>query len=42
MSKTLEENGIDVLDNEMIDLGIDPAEHIPVIHLYFADDLTEG
>lgn len=42
MEKTLEENGVKDETTEFRDLGIDPDDHIPVIHLYFNDDLTEA
>lgn len=42
MEKTLEENGMEDETTEFFRLGIDPDEHIPVIHLYFNDDLTEA
>eukprot|EP00448_Togula_jolla_P029071 CAMPEP_0170638248 /NCGR_PEP_ID=MMETSP0224-20130122/38916_1 /TAXON_ID=285029 /ORGANISM="Togula jolla, Strain CCCM 725" /LENGTH=268 /DNA_ID=CAMNT_0010968327 /DNA_START=57 /DNA_END=859 /DNA_ORIENTATION=- len=41
MRKTLEENGVKDETEEFEKLGIDPDDHIPVIHLYFNDDLTE-
>lgn len=42
MQKTLEENGIKDETEEFQRLGIDGDDHIPVIHLYFDDDLTEA
>lgn len=42
MQKTLEENGMKDETVEFLRLGIDPDEHIPVIHLYFDDDLTQA
>jgi len=42
MNKTLEENGMKDETEEFIRLGIDPDDHIPVIHLYFNDDLSEA
>mmetsp|Transcript_43974 Transcript_43974/g.116245 ORF Transcript_43974/g.116245 Transcript_43974/m.116245 type:complete len:242 (-) Transcript_43974:80-805(-) len=42
MEKNLEENGMKDETEEFIRLGIDPDDHIPVIHLYFDDDLTEA
>jgi len=42
MDMTLEENGIKDETEELKSLGIDPDDHIPVIHLYFNDDLTEA
>lgn len=40
MNKTLSDNGIVDEAQECIELGMDPEEYIPVIHLYFDDDLT--
>mmetsp|Transcript_86251 Transcript_86251/g.239162 ORF Transcript_86251/g.239162 Transcript_86251/m.239162 type:complete len:249 (-) Transcript_86251:264-1010(-) len=42
MEKTLEENGVKDETEEFVRLGVDPDDHIPVIHLYFNDDLTEA
>merc|ERR1712061_388817 len=42
MEKTLEENGMKDETEEFQRLGIDPDDHIPVIHLYYQDDLTEA
>jgi len=42
MKKTLEENGMKDETVEFGRLGIDADDHIPVIHLYFNDDLTEA
>merc|ERR1719327_1815219 len=42
MSQTLEENGMKDETEEFMRLGIDPDDHIPVIHLHFLDDLTEA
>merc|ERR1712151_543914 len=42
MKKTLEENGMQDETAEFIRLGIDPDDHIPAIHIYFNDDLTEA
>merc|ERR1711959_533914 len=42
MRKTLEENGVKDESEEMERLGIDPDDHIPSLHLYFNDDLTEA
>jgi len=42
MQKTLEDNGMKDETEELVRLGIDPDDHIPVIHLYFDDDLTEA
>lgn len=40
MRKNLDENGIEDETKECLQLGIDPDEYIPAIHLYFDDDLT--
>ena len=40
MNMTLLENGIIDETRECEELGIDPDEYIPAIHLYFNDDLT--
>lgn len=40
MTKTLAENGIPDETEQCLDLGIDPEEYTPTIHLYFDDDLT--
>jgi hypothetical protein len=40
MNLSLTENGIPDETQECLSLGIDPDEYIPVIHLYFDDDLT--
>ena len=40
MNKSLEDNGIEDDTKECLELGIDPEEYIPTIHLYFDDDLT--
>mmetsp|Transcript_3223 Transcript_3223/g.4958 ORF Transcript_3223/g.4958 Transcript_3223/m.4958 type:complete len:226 (+) Transcript_3223:53-730(+) len=42
MTKTLAENGVPDEDTELDRLGIDPDDHVPVLHLYFNDDLTEA
>ncbi|EER16220.1 conserved hypothetical protein [Perkinsus marinus ATCC 50983] len=42
MEKTLEENGVPDEANLLKSLDVDPDEHIPVLHLYFNDDLTEA
>jgi hypothetical protein len=39
---TLAENGCEDTTEELETLGLDPDEHLPVIHLYFNDDLTEA
>ncbi len=44
MKKTVIENGVleaEALD-EMLHLGIDPDDHVPTLHIYFNDDLTEA
>ncbi|CBY09436.1 unnamed protein product [Oikopleura dioica] len=38
-TKTLEENGILDEDFELEELGMDPEQWIPAIHIYFNDDL---
>ena len=40
MAKNLEDNGMLDDYDEMIQLGIDPHEYIPTIHIYYDDDLT--
>jgi len=40
MTITLEENGVEDESEELAMLNMDPDEHIPVLHLYFNDDLT--
>lgn len=40
MTKTLEENGLKYENDIFNKLGWNEDEHLPVIHLYFADDLT--
>lgn len=40
MTLTLEENGVADDSEELAMLNMDPDEHIPVLHLYFNDDLT--
>jgi len=40
LTKTLTENGIPDETAEYIKLGMDPAQYIPAIHLYFEDDMT--
>lgn len=42
MGKTLDENGVKDESEEMERLGVDPDDHIPALHLYFNDDLTEA
>ena len=40
MDGTLQENHIPDETAECLQLGMDPEEYIPTIHLYFDDDLT--
>jgi hypothetical protein len=40
MSKTLDENGVPDESAELSRLGLDAGEFIPVINIYFKDDLT--
>lgn len=40
MAKNLEKNGIADEREELLELGMQPDEYIPAIHLYFNDDLT--
>ena len=40
MSKNLEKNGIVDEREELLELGMQPDEYVPAIHLYFNDDLT--
>lgn len=40
MSKTLEDNGIVDESEEFSRLGMDEADHIPTLHIYYNDDLT--
>ncbi|CBZ53625.1 conserved hypothetical protein [Neospora caninum Liverpool] len=40
MEQTLEENGIPDEEMRLRELGINPDDHIPTLHLYFNDDLT--
>lgn len=42
MELTLAENGVEDLTEEFAQLSIDPDEYIPVIHVYFNDDLTSA
>ena len=42
MSLTLSENGVEDLTEEFAALSIDPDEYIPIIHVYFNDDLTSA
>ena len=40
MSKTLDENQVQDEAEEFKELGMDPEFYVPVLHLYFNDDLT--
>ena len=40
MSKNLEKNGILDEREELLELGMQPDDYVPAIHLYFNDDLT--
>ena len=40
MSLNLEKNLIPDEREELLDLGMQPDEYVPAIHLYFNDDLT--
>ncbi len=40
MSKTLHANGVADEEEELQKLGLDPSEFIPVVQIYFKDDLT--
>ena len=40
MNATLAQNGIADETEECLQLGIDPEEYIPAVHIYFNDDLT--
>mmetsp|Transcript_3758 Transcript_3758/g.6414 ORF Transcript_3758/g.6414 Transcript_3758/m.6414 type:complete len:89 (+) Transcript_3758:491-757(+) len=40
MSRTMEENGMLEERDELIQLGIDPDEYIPCVHIFYDDDLT--
>lgn len=42
MELTLADNGVADLTEEFASLSIDPDEYIPVIHVYFNDDLTSA
>lgn len=42
MELTLEENGVADEAEEFAELEIDEDYYIPVVHLYFDDDLTEA
>ena len=40
MALNLERNGIHDEREELLELGMQPDDYIPAIHLYFNDDLT--
>jgi hypothetical protein len=40
MTLTLGENGVPDVSDEFESLGVDADLYIPVIHVYFNDDLT--
>lgn len=40
LDQTLAENGIPDDSDEMVELGMNPMDYIPVIHIYFNDDLS--
>ena len=40
MAKNLEKNGILDERAELLELGMQPDDYVPAIHLYFNDDLT--
>ena len=40
MTKTLAANGVADEEEEVTKLGLNPADFIPVIQIYFKDDLT--
>ena len=40
MGKTLDENQVKDEAKEFEHLGMDPEFYVPVLHLYFNDDLT--
>lgn len=42
MTKTLEENNVPNESDKFTDLGIDTEYYLPVLHLFFNDDLTEA
>jgi cytochrome b involved in lipid metabolism len=42
MGRTLQDNGIADTEEEVEDLGLEVEDFLPVIHLYFNDDLTEA
>ena len=42
MNKTLAENGIVDEDNILYELKMNREDHLPVVEIYFNDDLTEA
>jgi hypothetical protein len=40
MDKTLAENGIPDEEDTFLSLGLAPDHHVPLIHIYYNDDLT--
>lgn len=40
MNANLTENGITDETQECLNLGLDPEDYIPAVHIYFNDDLT--
>ncbi len=40
MNANLTENGIPDETQECLNLGLDPEDYIPAVHIYFNDDLT--
>ena len=42
LDKTLDENSVPDETQVMHAIGLDPEAHIPILHLYFNDDLTEA
>ena len=42
LDKTLDENSVTDETKIMRDIGMNPEEHVPVLNVYFNDDLTEA
>ena len=42
MDKTLEDNGIPDESDTFVSLGLTPDYHLPLIHIYYNDDLTSS
>ena len=42
LDKTLDENSVPDETKIMQDIGMNPEEHVPVLNIYFNDDLTEA